>query len=168
MTTTAGTAPPKTQQQSPGLFGQMASTAAGVAVGSSIGHMVGGWFGGRGAEEAYPEQSQQQNYQSTDAYAQPMDQGLYNSQSQATQAQQVGGPCAAGHQEFYELHGAAAWGYECLWMVLGAVEGLSAGSEAVLASRTANKGGEEVEGLRWIVLAIVESDRRRPIGKVVV
>ena len=100
MTTTAGTAPPKTQQQSPGLFGQMASTAAGVAVGSSIGHMVGGWFGGRGSEEAYPEQSQQQSYQSTDAYAQPMDQGLYISQSQATQAQQVGGPCAADIKSF--------------------------------------------------------------------
>ncbi|KAF3000707.1 hypothetical protein E8E13_002708 [Curvularia kusanoi] len=32
--------------QGPGLFGQMASTAAGVAVGSSIGHAVGGWFSG--------------------------------------------------------------------------------------------------------------------------
>ncbi|KAA6408155.1 MAG: hypothetical protein FRX48_07897 [Lasallia pustulata] len=29
-----------------GLFGQMASTAAGVAVGSSIGHAIGGFFGG--------------------------------------------------------------------------------------------------------------------------
>ncbi|KAK8074909.1 hypothetical protein PG997_009572 [Apiospora hydei] len=32
--------------QGPGLFGQMASTAAGVAVGSSIGHAIGGMFGG--------------------------------------------------------------------------------------------------------------------------
>ncbi|KAK7541309.1 hypothetical protein BKA81DRAFT_306272 [Phyllosticta paracitricarpa] len=32
--------------QGPGLFGQMASTAAGVAVGSSIGHAIGGFFGG--------------------------------------------------------------------------------------------------------------------------
>ncbi|KAF2820139.1 hypothetical protein CC86DRAFT_374812 [Ophiobolus disseminans] len=43
-------APPAQAQaptpQGPGLFGQMASTAAGVAVGSSIGHAVGGWFGG--------------------------------------------------------------------------------------------------------------------------
>jgi len=38
--------------QSPGLFGQMASTAAGVAVGSSIGHALGGFFGGSG--EATP------------------------------------------------------------------------------------------------------------------
>ncbi|OAL05630.1 hypothetical protein IQ06DRAFT_289742 [Phaeosphaeriaceae sp. SRC1lsM3a] len=45
-------APPMQQQaqaptpQGPGLFGQMASTAAGVAVGSSIGHAVGGFFSG--------------------------------------------------------------------------------------------------------------------------
>ncbi|KAI9733376.1 MAG: Normal oxygen consumption protein [Cirrosporium novae-zelandiae] len=35
-----------TQSQGPGLFGQMASTAAGVAVGSSIGHAIGGLFSG--------------------------------------------------------------------------------------------------------------------------
>ncbi|EAT91795.1 hypothetical protein HBI56_010610 [Parastagonospora nodorum] len=35
--------------QGPGLFGQMASTAAGVAVGSSIGHAVGGFFSGGGS-----------------------------------------------------------------------------------------------------------------------
>ncbi|KAF2674124.1 hypothetical protein BT63DRAFT_419436 [Microthyrium microscopicum] len=43
------TQPPATQgqaSQGPGLFGQMASTAAGVAVGSSIGHAIGGFFGG--------------------------------------------------------------------------------------------------------------------------
>ncbi|KAF2723572.1 hypothetical protein K431DRAFT_292267 [Polychaeton citri CBS 116435] len=34
------------QSSGPGLFGQMASTAAGVAVGSSIGHAIGGFFGG--------------------------------------------------------------------------------------------------------------------------
>lgn len=56
-TRTASTAalPPATAQQSgppsqagksPGLFGQMASTAAGVAVGSTIGHTIGGFFGG--------------------------------------------------------------------------------------------------------------------------
>ncbi|KAM0718122.1 hypothetical protein Q7P37_006454 [Cladosporium fusiforme] len=43
-----------------GLFGQMASTAAGVAVGSSIGHAVGGWFSGG----------------SSDAPAAPVDQPL--------------------------------------------------------------------------------------------
>ncbi|KAL8896482.1 MAG: hypothetical protein Q9192_003075 [Flavoplaca navasiana] len=40
------------QQQSTGLFGQMASTAAGVAVGSSIGHAIGGFFGGGSSSEA--------------------------------------------------------------------------------------------------------------------
>ncbi|KAF2679465.1 hypothetical protein K458DRAFT_314129 [Lentithecium fluviatile CBS 122367] len=43
--------------QGPGLFGQMASTAAGVAVGSSIGHVVGGWFSGGSSAPA--EQSPQ-------------------------------------------------------------------------------------------------------------
>ncbi|KAI1334713.1 hypothetical protein F5Y15DRAFT_284101 [Xylariaceae sp. FL0016] len=38
--------------QGPGLFGQMASTAAGVAVGSSIGHAIGGLFSGGGSSEA--------------------------------------------------------------------------------------------------------------------
>ncbi|KAK3388965.1 hypothetical protein B0T20DRAFT_447403 [Sordaria brevicollis] len=39
--------------QGPGLFGQMASTAAGVAIGSSIGHAIGGMFsGGSSAPEA--------------------------------------------------------------------------------------------------------------------
>ncbi|KAL8775497.1 MAG: hypothetical protein Q9203_000300 [Teloschistes exilis] len=40
------------QQQPPGLFGQMASTAAGVAVGSSIGHAIGGLFGGGSSSAA--------------------------------------------------------------------------------------------------------------------
>ncbi|MCJ1235976.1 hypothetical protein MMC14_003952 [Varicellaria rhodocarpa] len=52
--TTAAHQPTTTKQpqaqapaiQGPGLFGQMASTAAGVAVGSSIGHAIGGFFGG--------------------------------------------------------------------------------------------------------------------------
>merc|ERR1711890_196038 len=52
-------AQPQTQRQ-PGLFGQMASTAAGVAVGSTIGHTLGagitGMFGGR--SEAPPVQQQ--------------------------------------------------------------------------------------------------------------
>ncbi|KAI2604763.1 uncharacterized protein GGS25DRAFT_501889 [Hypoxylon fragiforme] len=44
--------------QGPGLFGQMASTAAGVAVGSSIGHAIGGLFGGGSSApaEAAPQQ----------------------------------------------------------------------------------------------------------------
>ena len=38
--------------QGPGLFGQMASTAAGVAIGSSVGHAIGGLFSGGGSSEA--------------------------------------------------------------------------------------------------------------------
>ncbi|KAI9779856.1 MAG: hypothetical protein M1839_007169 [Geoglossum umbratile] len=51
--------PAQTQAQprSPGLFGQMASTAAGVAVGSSIGHAIGGFFGGGST----PTEAQQAN-----------------------------------------------------------------------------------------------------------
>ncbi|POS80159.1 CHCH domain-containing protein [Diaporthe helianthi] len=50
--------------QGPGLFGQMASTAAGVAVGSSIGHAIGGMFGGGGSAEA-PAQASPQAAQQT-------------------------------------------------------------------------------------------------------
>ncbi|KAI5867434.1 hypothetical protein GGS23DRAFT_592747 [Durotheca rogersii] len=46
--------------QGPGLFGQMASTAAGVAVGSTIGHALGGLFtgGGSAPADAAPQQSE--------------------------------------------------------------------------------------------------------------
>lgn len=53
--------------QGPGLFGQMASTAAGVAVGSTIGHTLGagitGMFGGSSSapvEQAAPAVQQEQ------------------------------------------------------------------------------------------------------------
>ncbi|KAI1392561.1 uncharacterized protein F4822DRAFT_391397 [Hypoxylon trugodes] len=51
--------------QGPGLFGQMASTAAGVAVGSSIGHAIGGFFGGGSSApaEAAPQQVNTQDQQ---------------------------------------------------------------------------------------------------------
>ncbi|KAI0099809.1 hypothetical protein GGR51DRAFT_384793 [Nemania sp. FL0031] len=60
-------APAPVASQGPGLFGQMASTAAGVAVGSSIGHAIGGLFSGGSSApaEAAPQQvntaSQNQN-----------------------------------------------------------------------------------------------------------
>ncbi|KAK9475188.1 uncharacterized protein V1510DRAFT_405749 [Dipodascopsis tothii] len=38
--------PPMVAPQQPSLFGQMASTAAGVAVGSTVGHALGGALGG--------------------------------------------------------------------------------------------------------------------------
>ncbi|KJZ75703.1 hypothetical protein HIM_04860 [Hirsutella minnesotensis 3608] len=51
-------APAPMQSQGPGLFGQMASTAAGVAIGSSVGHAIGGLFsGGSSTPEAAPQQA---------------------------------------------------------------------------------------------------------------
>ncbi|RMZ77847.1 hypothetical protein DV737_g4151, partial [Chaetothyriales sp. CBS 132003] len=90
------------QSQGPGLFGQMASTAAGVAVGSSIGHAVGGLFGGwGGSSQQTPEAQQQPTYnQPTEAYTQPgqaMDQSLYNSQTARNDAT---GPCAGDIKSF--------------------------------------------------------------------
>ncbi|KAI8984546.1 hypothetical protein BDF20DRAFT_860491 [Mycotypha africana] len=64
--------PAVAQPRQPGLFGQMASTAAGVAVGSAVGHTmangVSAMFGGRSdnnePQQAQPqEQYQQQTYQ---------------------------------------------------------------------------------------------------------
>lgn len=64
-------AQPVQAQRQPGLFGQMASTAAGVAVGSTIGHTLGagitGLFGGS-SQQVEPMQQQQlatQQQQST-------------------------------------------------------------------------------------------------------
>nr|CAG8467957.1 3368_t:CDS:2 [Entrophospora candida] len=66
--------PPQTlpNQKQPGLFGQMASTAAGVAVGHSIGHGITSLFTGGGSSEipapqesnqqSIPEQTQYQTY----------------------------------------------------------------------------------------------------------
>ncbi|PTU21927.1 hypothetical protein P175DRAFT_0556877 [Aspergillus ochraceoroseus IBT 24754] len=67
-------APAPVQQSSgPGLFGQMASTAAGVAVGSSIGHAIGGFFSGGGSSA--PAETQQ----APPAQSQGMDSGLWQS-----------------------------------------------------------------------------------------
>lgn len=58
--------PPATaasQPRQPGLFAQMASTAAGVAVGSAVGHTLGagltGMFSGSGSAPAEQERQQQ-------------------------------------------------------------------------------------------------------------
>lgn len=61
--------PAMQQQRSPGLFGQMASTAAGVAVGSTVGHglsnMLFGGGGGAPVEQAAqdPQAYGQQSYE---------------------------------------------------------------------------------------------------------
>ncbi|TPX32896.1 hypothetical protein SmJEL517_g04046 [Synchytrium microbalum] len=56
-------APMQQQQKQPGLFAQMATTAAGVAVGSAVGHTLGaglsGMFGGSGHQNQ-PQEVQQQ------------------------------------------------------------------------------------------------------------
>ncbi|GAV53027.1 hypothetical protein ZYGR_0AI03090 [Zygosaccharomyces rouxii] len=68
--------PPATQQsQQPGLFSQMASTAAGVAVGSAVGHTIGAGLSGMfGGSSSAPEQQQQQQPQQVA----PMDSQAYN------------------------------------------------------------------------------------------
>ncbi|CRG82961.1 hypothetical protein PISL3812_00308 [Talaromyces islandicus] len=85
-------APPVQQSAGPGLFGQMASTAAGVAVGSSIGHAIGGLFSGGSSA---PAEQQPQQYA---APAQPMDNGLYASQNSASSWENPA--CATDVQNF--------------------------------------------------------------------
>ncbi|KAI5962996.1 uncharacterized protein KGF55_002788 [Candida pseudojiufengensis] len=74
---------PQTQQRQPGLFGQMASTAAGVAVGSTIGHTLGagitGMFGG-GRSEAPPAEQQYQQQDLTNYQQQPQQNSFTNQQ----------------------------------------------------------------------------------------
>jgi len=66
--------PQQQQSSGPGLFGQMASTAAGVAVGSTIGHTLGagitGMFGGSSAPAA-PAEQQVAAYQDLTVRQQP-------------------------------------------------------------------------------------------------
>ncbi|PSK34917.1 Mitochondrial intermembrane space cysteine motif-containing protein MIX17 [Elsinoe australis] len=80
-------APPAQGSQGPGLFGQMASTAAGVAVGSSIGHAVGGWFGGGSSAPA--EQASQVPADNT-----------YNSTGMQSSQYQAQGACANDVNQF--------------------------------------------------------------------
>ncbi|EFY86366.1 CHCH domain protein [Metarhizium acridum CQMa 102] len=74
------TAPAPAASQGPGLFGQMASTAAGVAIGSSVGHAIGGLFSG-GSSEPAPQPVQAQA-------------------NQQQQQQQWGNNCQAATQQF--------------------------------------------------------------------
>uniref|UniRef100_A0A3Q3WLC4 CHCH domain-containing protein n=1 Tax=Mola mola TaxID=94237 RepID=A0A3Q3WLC4_MOLML len=58
---------PAAAPRQPGLFAQMASTAAGVAVGSAVGHTIGhamtGGFGGGHSEAARPDVTYQEPQQ---------------------------------------------------------------------------------------------------------
>ncbi|KAL3420199.1 CHCH domain-containing protein [Phlyctema vagabunda] len=80
----AAPAAPAQGSAGPGLFGQMASTAAGVAVGSSIGHAIGGFFGGGSSAPA--EQPQQQN--AVQAQGQEQTQNNWGARSCETDAKQ--------------------------------------------------------------------------------
>ncbi|PYH98744.1 hypothetical protein BO71DRAFT_370409 [Aspergillus ellipticus CBS 707.79] len=91
----APAAAPVQQSQGPGLFGQMASTAAGVAVGSSIGHAIGGMFFGGGGSSAPAEQ---QAAPAPPAEAQSMDNGLWA--GNATNSSWEPPACQADAQSF--------------------------------------------------------------------
>ncbi|GMM42866.1 hypothetical protein FOG51_01122 [Hanseniaspora uvarum] len=64
--------PQVAQPRQPGMFAQMASTAAGVAVGSAVGHTIGAGLTGMfsGSKEEAPAQQQQYSMEQT----QPMQQ----------------------------------------------------------------------------------------------
>ncbi|KAK1158345.1 coiled-coil-helix-coiled-coil-helix domain-containing protein 2-like [Acipenser oxyrinchus oxyrinchus] len=88
-------AAPSAAPRQPGMFAQMATTAAGVAVGSAVGHTIGhamtGGFGGGGrAEPASPDVT----YQEPLPPAQPM----YQQQQQQSQR----GPCEYELRQFIE------------------------------------------------------------------
>ncbi|RAL06419.1 coiled-coil-helix-coiled-coil-helix domain-containing protein [Aspergillus ibericus CBS 121593] len=91
----APAAAPVQQSQGPGLFGQMASTAAGVAVGSSIGHAIGGLFFGGGGGSSAPAEAQQA---APPAPSQAMDNGLWA--GNATNSSWESPACATDAQSF--------------------------------------------------------------------
>ena len=84
------------QPRQPGMFAQMATTAAGVAVGSAVGHTLGAAMtGGMGG-------GSQQQEQPVTVETQP--QPVYASQQLPYQQQQLGegGPCQIQMKQFLE------------------------------------------------------------------
>ncbi|EPQ26406.1 uncharacterized protein PFL1_06054 [Pseudozyma flocculosa PF-1] len=70
-------AAPAAQSAGPGLFGQMASTAAGVAVGSTVGHGLSNMlFGGRSEPAAEATQAPQPAFDQSQAYSQQQNAGV--------------------------------------------------------------------------------------------
>ncbi|XP_056905975.1 coiled-coil-helix-coiled-coil-helix domain-containing protein 2 isoform X2 [Takifugu flavidus] len=65
---------PAAAPRQPGMFAQMATTAAGVAVGSAVGHTIGhamtGAFSGGSSEPAKPDVTYQPVYQAQPVYQQ--------------------------------------------------------------------------------------------------
>ncbi|KAI2655969.1 Phosphorylase b kinase gamma catalytic chain, skeletal muscle/heart isoform [Labeo rohita] len=93
-------AAPAAAPRQPGMFAQMASTAAGVAVGSAVGHTIGhamtGGFGGGGhSEAARPDEP----YQGQPMYQQQP--SMYQQQPSMYQ-QQEQSPCAYELKQFIE------------------------------------------------------------------
>jgi hypothetical protein len=75
-------------QKQPGMFAQMATTAAGVAVGSTVGHVIGAAITGGGSHSApAPAAPQEQQYQP---------------QQQQQQQQYQQNPCWQQMQQFME------------------------------------------------------------------
>jgi len=79
------------QPRQPGMFAQMATTAAGVAVGSAVGHTLGAaMMGGGGRDQAEPAQQQAAPLQQQPMYG------------QASQQLGEGGPCQLQMKQFLE------------------------------------------------------------------
>ncbi|KAK2881476.1 hypothetical protein QQF64_007846 [Cirrhinus molitorella] len=90
-------AAPAAAPRQPGMFAQMASTAAGVAVGSAVGHtighaMTGGFSGGGNSEAARPDVTYQEPYQGQPMYQQQP--SMYQQQEQS--------PCGYELKQFIE------------------------------------------------------------------
>jgi len=81
------------QPKQPGMFAQMATTAAGVAVGSAVGHTIGHAMTGGGGGAAPPAEAQPVQQMQPASYQQP-----YYQQQQ----QQQEGPCGFEIKQFIE------------------------------------------------------------------
>ncbi|KAM6987711.1 coiled-coil-helix-coiled-coil-helix domain-containing protein 2 isoform 2-T2 [Tautogolabrus adspersus] len=93
---------PAAAPRQPGMFAQMATTAAGVAVGSAVGHTIGhamtGGFGGGTSEPAKPDVTYQPMYQQQpQSMYQQQPQSMY--QQEAPQQQQA---CSYELKQFVE------------------------------------------------------------------
>jgi len=83
---------PAAAPRQPGMFAQMATTAAGVAVGSAVGHTIGhamtGGFSGGHSEPARPDVTYQEPYQAQPMYQQ-QPQSMYQQQPQSMYQQEA-------------------------------------------------------------------------------
>ncbi|TMS07863.1 Coiled-coil-helix-coiled-coil-helix domain-containing protein 2 [Larimichthys crocea] len=93
---------PAAAPRQPGMFAQMATTAAGVAVGSAVGHTIGhamtGGFGGGHSEPAKPDVTYQEPYPAQPMYQQQPQSSYY--QQEAPQQQQQA--CSYELKQFIE------------------------------------------------------------------